>query len=114
MPDTLRYRRWSTQESLGGKGPSPTPGPAIPPALHLNKMLGTVPDAVAMFAPFVHSYDAVYHAHCRAITLFVDVATPVPREYVLDLGTGSAWVLLEARWRVGSGVINERGEGVGW
>ena len=47
-------------------------------------------DAVAMFAPFAHSYDAVYHAYCRDITLFVDIATPVPGECVLGLGTGSA------------------------
>ena len=65
-----------------------------------------------MFAPFVHSYDAVYHAHCRDITLFVDVATPVPREYVLDLGTGSAWVLLGAKRWVRSEVTNKRGEEV--
>ena len=68
-------------------------------------------DAVAMFAPFAHSYDAVYHAYCRDITLFVDIATPVPGECVLGLGTGSALVLLEAKRRVGSEVTNERGEG---
>lgn len=70
-------------------------------------------DAVAMFAPFAHSYDVVYHANCRDITLFVDVATPVPGECVLDLGTGSALVLLEAKRRVSSGVTSERGEMVG-
>ena len=46
-------------------------------------------DAVAMFAPFAHSYDTVYHAHPRDVTLFVDIATPVPGECVLNLGTGS-------------------------
>ena len=46
-------------------------------------------DAVAMFAPFAHSYDAVCHARRRGVTLFVDIATPVLGECVLNLGTGS-------------------------
>jgi SAM-dependent methyltransferase len=65
--------------------------------------LASSADAIAMFAPFAHSYDVVYHAHRRDVTQFVDIAAPVPGECVLDLGTGSAWVLLEAKRRVGSG-----------
>jgi hypothetical protein len=65
--------------------------------------LASTADAIAMFAPFAHSYDAVYHAHRRDVAQFVDIAAPVPGECVLDLGTGSAWVLLEAKRRVGSG-----------
>jgi SAM-dependent methyltransferase len=65
--------------------------------------LASSADAIAMFAPLAHSYNAIYHAHRRDVTQFVNIATPVPGEYVLDLGTGSAWVLLEAKRRVSLG-----------
>ena len=47
-------------------------------------------DAVAMFARFTYSYNAVYYAHRQDVKLFVNIAAPVPGECVLDLGTGSA------------------------
>ena len=63
--------------------------------------LASTADAIAMFAPFVHLYDAVYHMHCQDVAQFVDIVVPVLGECILDLGTGSAWVLLEAKQQVG-------------
>ena len=61
-------------------------------------------NAVAIFARFAYLYNAVYHMYRQDVKLFVNIAAPVLGEYVLDLGTGSAWALLEAKRQVGLGI----------
>lgn len=58
----------------------------------------------ATFALLKGHYDDVYHAHQCDVSPFVDIAAPSNRENVLDLGTGSAWVAIETKGRVGQGV----------
>jgi len=49
--------------------------------------------------------DPVNHAHFRDVSPFVVLANLSPKDCVLDLGTGSTWVAIEAKRRVGdSGV----------
>ena len=52
--------------------------------------LTSTANAIAIFALFTHLYDAVYYAHCQDVAQFVNIAAPILRECVLDLGIGSA------------------------
>ena len=56
------------------------------------------------FEPLARDYDLIYHAHGRDIHPFVNFANLVSGENVIDLGTGSARVAVEAKRRVGSGM----------
>jgi hypothetical protein len=46
-------------------------------------------DAIAIFKPFTHLYNAIYYVYCQDVTQFVNITALVLGEYVLDLGIGS-------------------------
>jgi len=52
--------------------------------------LTSTANAIAIFAPFTHLYNAVYYAHRQDVVQFVNIMAPILREYILDLGIGSA------------------------
>ena len=61
-------------------------------------------EVVQTFEPLAENYDPTYHAHRRDICPFVDFANLVSGENVLDLGTDSVRVAVEAKRRVRPGI----------
>ena len=57
---------------------------------------------VQTFKPLAENYNLTYHAHRRDVHPFVDFVNLVSGENVLDLGTDSAPVAVEAKRRVGA------------
>jgi SAM-dependent methyltransferase len=64
----------------------------------------TPKDVLQTFEPLATTYDFVYHGYRHNIRPFVNFANLVSGENVLDLGTGSAWVAVEAKRQVGPGI----------
>ena len=61
-------------------------------------------EVVQTFEPLAENYDLTYHTYRRDISPFVDFANLVSGENVLDLGTDSARVAVEAKRPVGPGM----------
>ena len=61
-------------------------------------------EVVQTFEPLAENYNLTYHAHRRDVRPFVDFTNLVSGENVLDLGTDSARVAVEAKRRVGPGI----------
>jgi ubiquinone/menaquinone biosynthesis C-methylase UbiE len=60
---------------------------------------------VAAFTPTAHLYDTVSDYHRRDIPPFIESASLKEGEHVLDLGTGTGWVIIAAKRCVGEGVV---------
>jgi cyclopropane fatty-acyl-phospholipid synthase-like methyltransferase len=63
-----------------------------------------VQEVEAAFEFLIGKYDLVYYAHLGDITALTTIANYKEGESVLDLGTGSAGCIVEAKQRVGSGL----------
>lgn len=64
----------------------------------------TVQEVQAAFEFLIGKYDLVYYAHLGDIAALTTIANYNEGESVLDLGTGSAGCIVEAKQRVGSGL----------
>lgn len=63
-----------------------------------------VQEVQAVFEFVIGKYDLLYYAHLGDITTLTTMANYKEGESVLDLGTGSAGCIVEAKPRVGSGL----------